>query len=381
VVSLIPACSAEYDEPVSEDEGRVVSPVLHLSVSDMTMKAVSRASEPMSPDIEKYVKTIAIFEFDNEGIHINGPHTYHFIDFIEGTVDGESGVGVVEKTEYGIVETELRGLQFEGYTDGKVCLVANVTEAQVGEFYDEYREPGQSYGRMTFDKFKEWSLPFEYKKAPEGVVYDETVSGHLETMYMFGYYQGPVDASNPEGISVDLGRLASRIDITIINDTGSDIIKRFGYHFDNVCHSAYFFPIKMSRPPTLGPGLSRTVICSGSEELIDGVPLTFPAGGEHTRYFYVAAHSAAGPDEATKLHLFHGAPILDGDKPGVGGTDIQISLGNLPPSEAAGVINGYSLSRNTRYHFTVRLKKKGSQAHSRSGAFCEDNGEIIVYLP
>jgi len=57
------------------------------------------------------------------------------------------------------------------------------------------------------------------------------------------------------------------------------------------------------------------MICSGADDLVKGdinnvVPETFPIDGTHTRYFYVAAHSAKNEDEATKLHLFYNAVSL-----------------------------------------------------------------------
>lgn len=380
---LLAACSAD-DAAAPLREGEVGCPVLKIAAAEMAFSAETRAAQPMSPDIEKYVRTIAVFEFDNEGLHENRSTTYHFIDFVRGTVDGRTGVGQVDATEFGIVETTLEGLAFESRTDGTLCLVANVTEEQVSDFYENYREPGQSNGRITLDKFKEWALPFEYK-IPKAGIYDETESGHLETMYMFGYYQGKIDVDNPEAISVDLGRLASRLDITIENSTGREITKRLGYHFDNVCRSAYFFPIKMSMPPAVGVGLSRTVICSGVGDPVEGdilkaVPETFADKASHTHYFYVAAHSAAGYEEATKLHLFYDSRIVDDTAVADESKSVKIPLCNVHPSSAAEVPNGYSLSRNTRYHFTIRLKGANSKTASvRSDA--SRPGEITVYLP
>jgi len=377
------ACS-DNDEPKFA-EGETIYPTLRVSVSEMEMNQVSRALSPMSPDIEKYVKTIAIFEFDNEKMHINGSDTYHFIDFIEGTVDGVKNVGTIKKTDFGIVETSLEGLKFKSYNKGILCLVANVTQDQVDDYYTEChkRHPELSSGQMSFDDFQDWQLEFEYE-TKENVAYDETVSGHIKTMYMFGYYRGEISADKPESISIDLGRLASRIDMTIINETGAEIDKRLGYHFDNVCHSAYFFPIKKSPPPTIDAGISRTVICSGPEEVIDApeLPETFPDKGRHTRYFYAAAHSAKDEDEATKIHLFWNSKILGNDEVDPEGKDIKIPLCNVIPTQASSVVNGYSLSRNTRYGFIIHLKSKPSAVVSRSWYADENNpGEITVYLP
>lgn len=387
-VMFLPACN-EADGPDRVIEGQTVYPSIRINVPEMEMsESASRASVPMSPDDEKYVKTMAVFEFDREGLHTNSPTTYHFIDFVAGTVDGKTGVGEVKKTEYGVVESTLEGLAFESHEKGMVCLVANVTEDSVRYFYEHYKDEGQSYGNITFEQFKRWNLTFDYEKK-EDVAYDETVSGHLKSMYMFGYYEGEIDSSTPEAISVDLGRLASRLDVTVVNETGDDITKRLGYHFDDVCHSAYFFPIKMSRPPTYKVSLSRTLICTGVGETVeDGefLPETFANGESHTHYYYVAAHSAMDATEATKLHLFYNSRVVgqtqdEVDVPDEGGSAVKIPLCNVVPTEAGSVANGYSLSRNTRYHFTIRLRKMGSESPVSRSKLTGVPGEIIVYLP
>ncbi len=389
------SCAEKEEMPAAIEEGAVVYPTLNIGVSEMSLSASSRALAPMSPDLEKYVRTIAIFEFDKEGVHQKKKGlTYHFIDFKNGTVNGETGVGDVEETEFGIVETTLRGLAFESHLSGTLCLVANIKEDLVDAFYNAEYAAEQSYGRVMYDKFKQWAIPFVYLTTT-ATRYDESVMGHLESMFMFGYYQGPINSDIAGTLRIDLGRMASRIDITVVNETGQDITKRLSYHFDNVCHSAYFFPILSSMPATAGTGLSRTVICQGNknlgdrDELID-VPWHFAANSSHTRYFYVAAHSAADINDATFIHLFYNQPV--GDCKGNGhyvttGSNVMIPLCNVHPSEAATVKNGYSLSRNTRYHFTIRLKKKtdlqsnSSEAPSRSVDYGPTPGDITVYLP
>lgn len=392
ITALFASCSETvYDDVPEADENaeecETVYPVLDISVSDMEMTQESRAISPMSPDMEKYVKYLAVFEFDNEGLHDKSSTTYHFIDFLEGTVDGVKNVGDVKKTDYGVVDTKLRGIPFKKYTNGTICLVANVTEDQVRNFYDTCHVAGQSSDRITFDQFTEWSLPFEYEERTEWK-YEESVAGHLKEMYMFGYYQGSIDTDMSD-LRVDLGRLASRLDITVVNDTGRDIEHRLGYHFDKVCRSAYFFPMKKSVPEVFDTGLTRTVICSGKNNPVAGIDTalvmheTFPNGESHIRYFYVPAHSAVNIDEATKLHLFWNSSILEDDQVDPGGKDIKVPLCNVHPSHAAGVLNGYSLSRNTRYHFTIRLKSR-TTAKSRGVAAdysYDAPDEISVYLP
>ncbi len=405
---LLAACTADEPtpEPASEPlkAGEVIRPRLEFKVSEMAMTESSRASSPMSPDVEKYVKTLAIFEFDNEGLHDKGPHTYHFIDFVAGTVDGKKNVGTVQdSTEFGVVESSLEGLDFEYRDSGMICLVANVSEKLVKEFYDSSNEPGQSTNRVRFDQFKKWSLPFLYERRWTDV-YDESKTGHIMDMYMFGYYEGKIEPAEAGNIRIDLGRLASRLDITIVNETGNDINKLLGYHLDNVCIEAVFFPMKQGMQPIDDRSIARTLICTGEGKFAPGhtdhetVPETFPAGRTHTHYFYVAAHSAKDYTQATSLHIFYdrdeipSKDIVDAKEP----RSVDIPLCNVHPVQAAGVVNGYSLSRNTRYHFTIRLKSRetpatpaassSSSASPRSEqdpavVYGDRPGEITVYLP
>jgi len=392
------ACDSGLEEPAAPREGSVCYPNLRISVSEMTMAMDngSRALTPMSPDNEKYVTSLAIFEFNNEGLHDQSESSYHFIDFLEGTVDGMAGVGIIKPTQYGIVETSLAGISLQNHSNGTICCVANVSKEQVSDLYKNSEKQGHSYGRLTLDYFKSWALPFEYETTTDIVdeeskadaVYDETTAGHLKTMYMFGFYQGKIEASAPTDIWVDLGRLASRLDITVINETGRDIEERLGYHFDNVCSSAYFFPIKMSMPPKIGAGMTRTLICKGPWPLegeVTPVEKTFPKGATHTRYFYAAAHSAKDKSEATSLHLFWNSRVVgDGSQLDEGGSAVIIPLSNVPDPEAATVPNGYSLSRNTRYHFTIHLRRVPNPPAApvaRSVACTGHTGDYIVYLP
>jgi len=389
---LFAACTAEDPASEPKNEGAVIRPRLEFRVSDMTMSEVSRASAPMSPDHEKYVRTMAIFEFDNEGLHEKGGATYHFIDFIAGTVDGKKDMDtdVKNPTEFGVVESSLEGLKFEQRDYGTICLLANVTEKMIDSLYKTHRDPGQSSGRLRLDQFKKWALPFVYPPRWTDV-YDDSRTGHISDMYMFGYYYGPIEPSEAGAIRVDLGRLASRLDITVVNDTGEPITKRLGYHLDKVCVKAFFFPMKEGLPPIDSLGIARTVICSGPDP-VEGddeqhkiVPEQFPAGGVSTHYFYVAAHSAKNYEEATILHLFYDRVIPRFDAPDEP-SSFKVPLCNVHPLQAANVPNGYSLSRNTRYHFTIRLKKKDSATSSRAGAentvvYGDRPGEITVYLP
>ncbi len=398
---LFAACTTDEEQPTPA-EGAVVRPVLHIGVSEMTMHmepsalgagsaAHTRAIRPMSPDLEKYVKTLALFEFDREGLHDRGDKTFHFVDFTAGTVDGNK---TFEPIENGIVETTLDGLDFEAHDTATLCLVANVADTAVDNFYTRiHKKTNQSPGRITLDQFKDWALPFDYEQEASGE-YDETIAGHVKTMYMFGYYYGTIDPATSNAIAIDLGRLASRLDITIVNETGHPVTKRLGYHFDNVCKKAYFFPIKMGMPPDT-TGMTRTVICKGltppeggadDEVAKSDVPETFDNQASHTRYFYVAAHSAKNEAQATKLHLYFDRRILNDNEEDLT-SSVRIPLCNVHPSEAASVVNGYSLSRNTRYHFTIRLKPSsadpvGKNRQSRSVVeYGENPGDITVYLP
>lgn len=383
VMTLFCGCT-DAEDAAAIAEGTVFCPELRVNSMDMTLCPVSRASAPMSPDVEKYIKTIAAFEFDNEGLHENRATTYHFIDFVAGTVDGVSGVGNIKPAKFGIVETSLDEIEFEARSNGIICLVANVTQEQVDVLYDQYREPGETYGCINFEQFKKWQIPFDYYDKPNGQSYDESVSGHIKNMYMFGYYKGRITPAEVGSIIIDMGRMASRIDITVVNETGRTIDKRFGYHFDNAVRYSYFFPMSEQVPEEKGAGDTRTIICTGVGDRIDDAPYlneTFPAGSSHSAYFYVGAHSASSEADATKLHLFYNSRIIEDETVQTGGRDYQVPLCSVPPSHAGGVDLGYSLSRNTRYQFTIRLRSSAEAPVSRGAVAGDEPGEFIVYLP
>ncbi len=394
----------------------IVYPCISTGVLDMACHNATRAISPMGPEVEKYVKTLAVFEFDNEDIHTKDKNTYHFIDFTKGTVDDISGI--IPAITEGVVEESLNYQSFYEYNSGKICLVANVEESIIQkQLYEnpDYHEPDQSENRLSYNMFKKWTLPLDIIR-PGSTVYDETRAGTLENMYMFGYYQGPI--TSKDTVTISLGRLATRLDITVINDTGEEITKRLGYHFDRVCTNVRFFPMREEADEDTVPSIVRTIICAGltdtggydelSGTVVTRPDATFKASARHTRYFYVGAHSAKGIEDATKLHLFYNRRILVGEE--TDATDmsnsVQIPLCNVHPDAAAGVVNGYSLSRNTRYNFVIRLKKKktetpasesGSAATPTRSAGSEASdtdldaepdvipgskpGEYIVYLP
>lgn len=390
------ACSADEPAAPSDKQPEIVTPRLQFGVLDLKEADGSRAATPMDEHEERYVRTLALFEFDNEGMHISGPDTYHFIDFIKGTIDGVAGTtGDITDgaSQDGVIDALITGLTFESHTNGMICAVANVTEDEVDDMYMKLREPGQTKGRLLITNFKKWTLPFEYKGGNPDYDYEEAVSGHLKNMYMFGYWEGNI-AKDDETLHIDLGRLASRLDITIINQTGMDITRRFGYHFDNVCKSAYVFPTKESVPPQEGAGNTRTIICSGYKDdnpteidIVEGadpaldIPVTFPNGASHTRYFYTAAHSADSLSHATKLHLFWNARIVDeimSTNPN--GRHTYVPICNLQPGVADDVKNGYTLSRNTRYHITLRMRRNAVGGRSSSMQAVAP-GDYIIYLP
>ena len=324
-ICLLTACEyTEVEEPVK-------TTVLNISAAPMNDYGVTtRSGYTMWPEEENCIKTLAFFQFDPEGIHTRN-ELYNFRKF------------TTEDNPNGVLQASIEDIKFKSYKTNNttICVVANVTEQDVNEFYNQYTTSTSTQVRL--DEFKEWTHKFQYKEHEDSV-------GHLKQVCMFGYYDGTLEDVIVERLI--LGRLCSRIEITLMAENNNDFIDGVSFSFDNVPTEAYYF--------SRGIGVSDSY---DNESFLTIVPSV--TTDKQVYYFYIPGNSAQTKDEALKLNINFKGKVR------------TVTLCTLPPEQSGEYVD-YGINRNSIYRFNLTLKKN---LNTRAGKECEylDNENVIEY--
>lgn len=272
----------------------------------------TRSAYTMWPEEENCIKTLAFFQFDPEGMHTRN-ELYNFRNF--ATDDNPNGV----------LQASISDVSFKSYNANNttICVVANVTEQDVNEFYNQYTTSTSTQVRL--DEFKEWTHKFQYKEHADSL-------GHLKQVCMFGYYEGVL--SETEVQRLILGRLCSRIEITLQAENNNDFSSGVRFAFDNVPTDAYYF--------STGVGVTETQKDNQFETTVPSVTTE-----RQMFYFYMPGNSAQNEEAALKLNITFGNQTK------------TVTLCTLPPGQNEGYVD-YTINRNSIYRFNLTLKKAAS---------------------
>lgn len=277
----------------------------------------TRSAYTMWPEEENCIKTLAFFQFDPEGMHTRD-ELYNFRSF------------VTDDSPYGVLQASISDVSFKSYkaNNTTICVVANVTEQDVNEFYNQYTTSTSTQVRL--DEFKEWTHKFQYKEHADSL-------GHLKQVCMFGYYEGTLSGTKLQRLI--LGRLCSRIEITLKAENNYDFFEGVSFSFDNVPTEAYYFSTGVGITDTEKNGLFETTVSPVTTE-------------KEMFYFYMPGNSAKMESDALKLKITFGNQTK------------TVTLCTLPPGQNEGYVD-YTINRNSIYRFNLTLKKKN--ASTRSG--------------
>lgn len=347
LLAIIPACIQQEELPadVILDETPVLSDfTIRTSLSAMQVgggKSSSRSLEPMGPEEENPVKSLAVIQFDSEGnllrINRNGSGIssyYHFRDF----TDGGELPGELSPT---LTDISL----FSGLSQTRVCFIGNMEEEEVEECL--YRDGTTT--PVGWTDFQNKTVTVNYITSGDNV-------GHVERIYLFGYHEGALsgsgnldDGTTAGQMSVILSRLIARLEISI--NLAEDVTLPAGYNIyfrlQNVEEEAYLFldvdrTNYVHRHSELMPTTNRTDYITGTDF--------------STFYFYVAPHLVMSDEvetEATRLLIWcttDDAANLDEEQ-----ADAKILLCNDPLKETPTAAGAYWLNRNSIYHVNITL--------------------------
>lgn len=267
-----------------DDEPKTVEVVLSLSGAPL-----AKADSPLIPDIENLIYDVWILQYDKMGLLIDKGTSHE-----RATSSGSLTAKVNHTFAVG-----------EGNT---ICVLANL---------DKGNASAARTWPQTLNDFKTSCNVIDLSLDIDGAN-----AGTLEDMPMFGYWEGAISAEKNNNVQVSLGRMLTRINLVINNQSTSnqtvesiDKASKKVYAFPDVDHAA------LPDDAYMTVDIKRDVASGKTAEL----------------YFYMAPNFTAGEDNATKLNI---------------GSETVI-LSNGAPSDSP---RDFNLYHNSNYTFTINVK-------------------------
>lgn len=330
-----------------------------LPMEGELVQSGTRALQPMTPEEENMIRTIAVLQFDSEDnlVPVSEPtqkeQFYYFKDLTED-----------EDTPNGALSPDLDGVILQ-QSDKKttVCLIANLSENQVEEL--TLKDDGKT--RVLLSDFRQKTVQIENMLTAEnGAGGNNQNIGHVKNIYMFGYYEGVLPSGDNNKLSIDLGRIIARIEVNFILDNPQELTKKFYISLANLETRAYVFPGTQS--PNADDSWLKMTPTERSQYIKDG---------SSQFYFYAAPHSADNPENATQLQIWY-TDTNEADQ--LEEKECHtILLCNNPDVEAEDAMAGdYYLNRNSIYHVNVHLTKK-TKSQKLSPATRSTDRETYTY--
>lgn len=338
-VSLVSGliCTSCSDNMPDDETGNVSdgSLTIRVSATDFEWGQVpytySRASDPMTPEMENSLKTLAILQFDSEGSlrrELGTPEKpFKYINLVN------------ETTPNGVLTYNITLAKDEFYhgVNCAICIMANVPEEEVMKVVFTDHENKVNTNLKTFRTEK---IIIPYVTDPSANDSYGLQIGHVKHIYMFGEYTGDV-TSETQQLNIGLGRMISRLQIEIKSDV--NVKEGYGLYLGikNLEQEVYFYHGETSPNNLFTEANPFNILTEGvSGEKVDlkkGVKI----------FFYVAPRMANNPKDATSLNFWYTNTEPDSNNP-----DYTLPLGNHKPGSEVG---DYSLNRNTYYMFYVNL--------------------------
>lgn len=338
-VSLVSGliCTSCSDNMPDDETGNVSdgSLTIRVSATDFEWGQVpytySRASDPMTPEMENSLKTLAILQFDSEGSlrrELGTPEKpFKYINLVN------------ETTLNGVLTYNITLAKDEFYhgVNCAICIMANVPEEEVMKVVFTDHENKVNTNLKTFRTEK---IIIPYVTDPSANDSYGLQIGHVKHIYMFGEYTGDV-TSETQQLNIGLGRMISRLQIEIKSDV--NVKEGYGLYLGikNLEQEVYFYHGETSPNNLFTEANPFNILTEGvSGEKVDlkkGVKI----------FFYVAPRMANNPKDATSLNFWYTNTEPDSNNP-----DYTLPLGNHKPGSEVG---DYSLNRNTYYMFYVNL--------------------------
>lgn len=282
---LLIACACE--EIVVENDLKTTHVTLSLSGTPQL-----KADSPLIPDVENLIYDVWILQYNDKGLLI------------------DAGTSHERKTNPGALVAPVTAT-LAVLDNCTICVLANI---------DRGRPDAMRTWPQTLTEFKT-SAEILAEDIRDDIM--AANSSTLTDMPMFGYWEGNITA-NDENIQVSLGRMLTRINLVINNESGSECTAT---SISNLAVKGYAFP-DINHDPLPASAYIETFEINES----------IGAGKSRELYFYSAPNFTDGESRATKLNFSNGKSVI---------------LSNGAPSTEN---RDYNLYHNSNYTFTINIK-------------------------
>lgn len=352
--AMFSACTQQEEIVSSMPDARPVLRNFTINASVAPMQTdgseiSSRSLGPMGPEEENPVKSLAIIQFDSEGNLLpinqsNGETSYyHYRDFTDGgTLPGSLSPALEDVTLYPLQDT-------------RVCFIGNMDEENIQKLI--YNTEGNG---VSWQDFQNKTVEIEYDTdiyEEDGVTINDDI-GHVNQIYLFGYYEGDLSGSsgldNGEAanrMSVVLSRLIARLEIGISLGEGVDLgSNQIYFRLKNVEKEAYLF-LDVDRESYEHDHI-EVVTTNRTQNIKEG---------HGTFYFYVAPHLVKydKKENATRILLWCVENAVTDPEKELDENDAhKVLLCNDPNEENPTAAGAYWINRNSIYHVQLTLTYK-----------------------
>lgn len=380
VFCVVNLTSCNNTEPVDILNGNVcpVPVKIEFDVASMQNKGDfnnSRAILPMTPEEENPMRSVAIVQFDSEGVmqRINSNDANHpYFHYFNLTSD-ENPIG---QTNFEL-NVELLPLK-----NTRICVIANLSVERIRSL--TYSESNNR--QFIWNEFRENTvdIPYILEEINEG----KSV-GHVEEIYMYGQFEGEINSNGmavsnsvEKQLSILMARLISRLEMNIICDDGVTI--PYGYKiylgFTGIEKSAYLVPgaanfiSELVHNHVMLTPVDRTDIIKENQ-----------ANNISPFYFYIAPHIVLSDiNRVTKFIIWCVPETVSKDNliinkdtdptPNPEYNYYPIPMCNDPLQNTPGVEGALWLNRNSLYHVNITLTNRKTYG----GRSCFYNGSHYV---
>ena len=359
--SLAVCLTACVNNPVDESDynAELVTVSLKLGTLPMENENVvsnSRATTPMTPEQENPMRSVAVIQFDSDGVMLKLDETnnsfFHYIDLTS------------DNNPTGQISTELN-IKLYAMQNTRVCVIANVDEQKIKELTFNSAE-NRNY---IWNEFRVNTIDIPY--ILEDDINGGQSVGQVEEIYMFGYFEGEINGegmavsgTNKKQLSIPLSRLISRMEMNIKLAEGVTIPAGYKIYlgFTGIEKSAYLVPgaanylTELVHNHVLLKPVDRTdIIIENSDQ-----------SKTSTFYFYLAPHIVKSNSDKVTRFVIWCVPeninkedlIINEDTdpmPNPAYNHCEIMMCNDPLQENPNVEGALWLNRNSLYHVNITL--------------------------